>query len=561
MLALLKVENLALIKSLSLSFGPGANILTGETGAGKSILAGAIGLIRGSKASSDMVRSGSEEARVEAQFSLENPEKLSPLFREQGLEISDEIIIQRHVLSSGRNRIRLNGALITLAQLSAWGEELLAISSQHDQQTLTSPARQCDFLDAFGKHQELLLAMARAHRDRENFSQELSKIQAELTGASEKRELWEFQLSEIEACAPEPEEDLLLLEQKNRAKSGAKLSQLLSQALAGFFGEDGLLSRSEKVRHALSKASDLDGELTGASETLAAAAREISDCASFVKSYSYSLSGEKRDMEEIDSRLSDLTRLKRKYGPSLEEVFKKMESLKDSLNRLDTANLEAMDLMKKLSAASLKAAEAALALHKARLEAGKKLAKQLKGTLKVLGFPKIELEVECLLPFSEDKEKLGEAAGPKGASQVNFLFCPNPGEGLKPISRIASGGELSRVMLALKTAQEPRSDQCLVFDEIDSGLSGATAEAVAKKMAELSSRQQVFVITHQPIMAALPGCHFLAAKFPVPGEDRTVTQIKELEPESRLDEIARMLDGANPSPQAMALSKRLLGQE
>jgi DNA repair protein RecN (Recombination protein N) len=560
MLAELHVRNLALIESLSLTFGPGANILTGETGAGKSILAGALGLLRGGKASADMLRAGAPELTVEALFSLSGPEAFAGLFASQGLSPSDEVIVRRTVFQGGRSRAWLNGSLLTAAQLSQWGEELLALSGQHDQQSLLKPARQLDFLDAFGGHGDLLKAMAGLHAAREALRQRLAGVDGEIKALEERRDFHEFQLGEIRRVNPRPGEDEELLALKARAKEGARLTALLEEAVGHLYGDGGILARLERLAGILGKASALEGGEGPLSRALEAA-RECSsamgDAASGVKAAGRDVGKATEGLEEADERLSALSRLKRKYGPGLDDVLARFEELKGEKGRLESLGLDRQSLSKKLREAERAAGAGALELHRARLKAAADLSRELTATLGSLGFPKVELKIGLEAP---EESEMGEACGPKGADQAVFLFCPNPGEGFKPLSRIASGGELSRVMLALKTSQEPHSDQSLVFDEIDSGLSGDTAGKVAARMAELATRQQVFVITHQPLMAAIPGRHFLAEKSP-DGGGRTRTEISELSPEQRLLEVARMLDGSSPSPQALALSRRLLGQE
>jgi DNA repair protein RecN (Recombination protein N) len=554
MLSELQVKNLALIESLSLSFGPGANILTGETGAGKSILAGALGLLRGGKAAPGIVRSGADELTVEALFTLEDKESFKELFESQGLAPSGEIILKRVVLPQGRSRAYLNGSMITLAQLGSWGEELLAISSQHDQQTLMNSAKQLDFLDAFGKHKALLAEAARTVRERGLAKAELDKIVEEIRDGAEKKDFWEFQLKEIKKAAPEPGEDDILMERKSQAKASMRMAQALEESLDILYGDDGLMSKADRLRVLLGKASSDNRELEPFHEEAGSMAEAAAGLARGLKGLGRSRQANDRSLEDVDERLSVLSRLKRKYGPTLDNVLDRQKQLKESLSRLDSLGMDQVNMEKRLKALSKEAASAAMALHEARVRAGGALSRQLTETLKVLGFPEVEFSIQCsLLP----EDKLGIQCGPKGGDAVSFLFCPNPGEGLLPLSKIASGGELSRVMLALKTAQEPHSDQSLVFDEIDSGLSGAIAEAVAAKMAELAERQQIFVITHQPLMAAIHGRHFLAQKSPEGG--RTMTSVSELSQDRRLEELARMLDGAKPSPQAMALSKRLLG--
>ncbi|MDR1608356.1 MAG: DNA repair protein RecN [Deltaproteobacteria bacterium] len=551
MLTELKVKNLALIERLTLSFGPGANLLTGETGAGKSILAGALGLLKGQKASPDLIRAGAEEAEVEALFVLENPGKLAELFAAQGLEPTDEIIIRRQVAVSGRGRTRINGTLVTLSQLAAWGEELLAIASQHDQQSLTNPAKQMEYLDIFAQVPELLANAQKLWRLREEALGSMESLEAELRDSREKKELYEFQLAEIKKVNPQPEEDTRLLDQKNLHRSGAKLGYFLNAARDVLErGKDGLFSQLETVRASLAKAAALDPAWSEPAERVNDMSAELADLASSVSSAGRGHTLRDSDLEALDARLSELATLKRKHGPTLAEVLAKSQRLAEALGRLAEADLELSIAKKKLRLAEEEALANAKVLSAQRQEAAKKLAQSLETTLRVLGFPKIQLiiEVSPLAPL-----------GPRGIDQITFLFAPNPGEGLRPLAKIASGGELSRLTLALKIAQEPHPDQSLVFDEIDAGLSGATAEAVAAKVAELAGRGQIFVITHLPQMACLPGRHFLVAKTADAQNDRTLTTIRELPPNDRAQELARMLGGACPSPEALALSQKLLG--
>jgi DNA repair protein RecN (Recombination protein N) len=560
MLVELKVQNLALIRELRLSLGPGANILTGETGAGKSVLAGALALLRGAKGSPGLIRAGAEEAKVEALFHLERPEALKALFEELDLPMGEELVIQRSLGHSGRSRARVNGAMATVAQLAALGDELLAVSGQHDQQSLVRESRQLDFLDAFGGLSDLLKEAAAAWREREAADKVRQEIGRELEIAGERRDLIEWHLSEIDRVKPRPGEDEELADIKAGLKSSARLAKTLEAAddiLAGQkSAEDGVIERLSKLSRLLERSAQLDERLAPLVDTALECASRAQDIAESLAKLARSLPKGAGDPESIDDRLSDLAKLKRKHGPSLEDVLRKASEMRAALSRMDQAGQLLNKARKDYDKAVERCGAAALALRAARKKAAEALAGSLVATLKVLGFPKLTLAIE-VSPV-EGGGPPGEAAGPKGADAVAFLFCPNPGEGLKPLSKIASGGELSRVMMALKIAQEPRSDQSLLFDEIDSGLSGATAEAVSAKMAELAARQQILVITHLPQMASLKGKHFLVYKEQVGSGDRTETSIAELDEPGRTMELARMLDGAAPSPEAMALSKRLL---
>ena len=560
MLVELTVKNLALIDSLAISFGDGANVMTGETGAGKSILVGALGLLMGRRATADLVRAGAEEAEVSAFFQLDDSEALTPVFELLGRPPADELILRRVVTSAGRSRAYVDGSPVPQAQLAALGEELLSISGQHDQQSLLKPASQLDFLDRFGGHRKRLSEMRDAWQNLNAAETRLKTLEDRLKDAEEKRDLYEFQRDEIKKIAPAPGEDEELLEEKNRARNSERLLENLRVAAETLGGEPGnVVEKLGRVKRCLDIAAGLDSRFDDGLSLAEDCYHQLADLSVELENLGRDLDVDPDRLEWIDERLNTLAKLKRKYNLPLADLIERGRRLTEILDELDGAGLDLARLRRERDTARSTALEAARKLHQARRDSGLKLARELAESLKPLGFPKIEMEVRVEGP--EEGEAAPDQArrlSPGGFDRVEFLFCPNPGEGMKPLARIASGGELSRVMLALKTVQERPGDQLMVFDEIDTGLGGATAEAVAAKMADLSGRQQLIVITHLPQMAALPGRHFVVAKSSNPGADRTVTTITELEPSRRVDELARMLGGASPSPEAIALAGQLL---
>lgn len=565
MLSELTVKNLALIDLLVLSFGEGANILTGETGAGKSILVGALGLLTGRRGGAELVRAGAEEAEVTAVIHLDYPEELAPVLETLGLEFSEEIILRRVLSSAGRGRAYINERPVPQAHLSTLGQELLSICSQHDQQSLLKVNSQLEYLDRFGHHRDLLDHMNEVWGNLSRAASNLKQFEKQLQGAADKRDLYEFQLAEIKKVEPHLGEDNKLFEEKNRAKNSGRLLESLCASSSILGTESGnVVEKLGRVRKHLEKAAELDSSLAEKLSIVEESYHQLADLAVEFDKKRRDLGVDPNHLEWIDERLNTLAKLKRKYNLSLTDIIERAVWLQQTLDQLDGAGLDLSKLRREHAQAREVALEVAKKLHQARLESAKRLSGTLAKALKPLGFPRLEMEVRVTVPQTtalqntEDSPKKEPDPGPSGYDKVEFLFSPNPGEGLKPLAKIASGGELSRVMLALMTLLDRPGDQLLVFDEIDTGLGGATAEAVAGTMAELAGRQQVVVITHLPQMAALAGRHFLVAKNPVEDGTRTVTSLTALSSAQRVEELARMLGGASPSPEALALAHKLL---
>lgn len=555
------VKNLALIDSLTIVFGPGANVVTGETGAGKSILVGAMSLLMGRRATAELVRAGAEEAEVSAVFELDQPEELAPVLENLGLAPADQIILRRLVGANGRSRAYVNGSPVPQAQLAVLGEELLSVSGQHDQQSLLKPAHQLEYLDRFGRHRDLLGAMREAWRTLGQAAARLGVLETRLKEAEEKRDLYEFQRDEIKKAALVAGEDDELLAEKNQARNSGRLMECLTLAAALLGGEPGnIVEKLGRVRRGLETAASLDSRFEDSLTVAVDCYHQLADLSVELENMGRDLDADPDRLEWVDERLNTLAKLKRKYNLPLSDIIEHGRSLTAILDELDGAGLDLAKLRRERAQARSEALAAALALHQARVEAGQQLASALTDSLKSLGFPKIEIKtlVESP-PEGAADEETERRLSPNGFDRVEFLFSPNPGEGLKPLAKIASGGELSRVMLALKTVLNRPGDQLLVFDEIDSGLGGITAEAVAAKMADLAAGQQVVVITHLAQMAALPGRHFVVAKESSPDAGRTITSITPLGEFQRVGELARMLGGASPSREAVALAEQLLG--
>lgn len=560
MLAELTVKNLALIDSLGISFGPGANVMTGETGAGKSILVGALGLLMGRKATADLVRAGAEEAEVSAVFELDRADDFAPVFEALGLPLESQVILRRVLNASGRSRSYVNGTPLPLSRMAAIGEELLSISGQHDQQTLLQPASQLDYLDRFGHHRKILEKMRQAWQELGEAREGLKALEVRLKDAEEKRDLYEFQRAEIKKIDPRDGEDDELLAEKNQAKNSGRLLECLAAASEILGGEPGnVVEKLGRARRLMETIVGLDPSFEAGFSMVEDSYHQLSDLAVELESKGRDLDVDPDRLEWIDERLNTLAKLKRKYSLSLGDIAAQAVRLGQILDELDGAGVDLARLRRRRDEAREKSLAAARELHLERVKSAQKLAEMLVQSLRPLGFPKIEMKVQVEAPAENAApEEAEKRLGAGGYDRVEFLFSPNPGEGLKPLAKIASGGELSRVMLALKTVSDRPGDQLLVFDEIDSGLGGITAEAVAAKMGALAGRQQVIVITHLPQMAALKGRHFVVAKEADAKTGRTTTSINPLPEGQRIDELARMLGGSSPSPEAVALARQLL---
>lgn len=561
MLIKLTVKNLAIIESLAINFAAGVNIMTGETGAGKSILVGALGLLMGRRGAADLVRVGADEAEITGLFSLNKPKSLASYLKVLGNTITGEIILRRVLTITGRSRAYVGDIPVTLSQLTVLGEELLSISGQHGQQALIKTGHLLDFLDRFGGHRNLLAEMRSARQNLTKVASELGKIKAEVEEIEEKRDLYEYQRDEIKKLAPGPEEDLALLAEKNAVKDSGRLTKNLAAAAKSLNGESGhVVEKLDYIRRHLEKAATLDSRLNVFLTVVDEAYYKLVDLSADLEIFNHDFTISSERLEWVDERLNALAKLKRKYGLSLGDIIERGRYLTETLNRLDQASLDLVDIARGKAVALDKAVSAAQKLHQARQTASRGLAILLVRNLKLLGFPEIEIEVTVEGPSkADDPEEVEKQISVNGFDRVDFLFSSNPGEGKSSLAKIASGGELSRILLALKILEDHPSDQLVVFDEIDAGLGGAVTGAVVESLATLASRQQLIVITHLPQVAALSGRHFVVAKETDPVTGRTITTITRLSRVERAQELARMLGGTATGPEALALADKMLG--
>ncbi|MCC6443018.1 MAG: DNA repair protein RecN [Armatimonadetes bacterium] len=540
MLESLHIRNIALIDQLTLRFGESLNILTGETGAGKSVVIDAINLILGGRAAADLIRSGEESALVEALFRMDSQPKVAAALEEAGLapESDGTLLIAREVARSGRSQCRLNGRLATLSVLKAVGESLVDVHGQHEHQSLLAVDRHVEIFDNWcgGEVAALKGRVADLYRSVRALERQLARLESDERERARRLDLYAFQIQEIDQAKLSPGEEADLAADRIRLANAEKLyaaSGSACEALSG--GENVEVSALDALNAALMHVADLSGidpALKPVLETMQAALYQAEDVARELRQYREGVEFNPERLEEVESRLDLLRTLKRKYGDTIEQVLAYRQEIEGEFRQLSNAEEIALDLKGRIEAG--RRALDRLAADLSRLRAGKAPAFEALVVRELHDLAMKETRFQVSFASKE--------ADATGADRVEFLIAPNPGEPLKPLARIVSGGEMSRVMLALKSIVA-RSDQVptLIFDEIDVGIGGLTAQAIAEKLAALGGRAQILCVTHLPQIASRANTHFSIEKA-VQGR-RTLIRVLPLGPEERVREIARMLGG------------------
>jgi len=554
MLSELRITNLALISELQIQFGPTLTVLTGETGAGKSIILQSINLLYGEAARS-WVRSGAEAAVVEALFDCGADNPVREWLREQSLDAEGPVILKRIVAATGNSRYYINGGLATGRVVGEAAENLISIASQRDHQQLLSRAFQLDFLDDFGDLQECRCRVGTLYDRWNDLRQRLDELRHREQDKEQRRDFLTFQCREIDEAAIVEGEDEQLEQEKRRlravsdlARLGGASDELLSGQVIDILAE--VRRNLQQMATLDSTAAELADEVTGQSYQLEEAARRL-------RGYLDDLTDDPARLDEVTGRIDILQKLKRKYGASLPEVVAFGREAAEELRGLEAMDQELAGLAADLASLEAELTTVARDLSAARHQAARQLVEAVGAELKALCLEKGVFAVD--FAGAADEPKLQEM-GRKGWDRPEFMFSANPGEPVKPLAKVASGGELSRLMLALKglLARHDRVET-VIFDEIDAGISGRTAEAVAKKIRELADHHQVICITHLPQIAAAADEHFTVSKSQV-GE-RTRTMIEHLQTNQRAGELARMLDGDAATGRTLAYAEELLAKK
>ena len=541
MLTELSVENFALVEKVRLPFGPGLNILTGETGAGKSILLDALGMVLGERTGAESIRHGADRARVEAVFAVDDgDERLREVLQAAGVEVEDGVLLlSRELSAAGKSVVRINGRPATVGMLKSVGDALVDIHGQHEHQSLLAVERHADILDAWCGPKALALkaGVAAAHARAQEAARELAALQHDARERARTLDLLAFQRDEIDAAAPKVDEEEELLAERIRLGSAEKLFAAAAGAYDALTGGpretggalDGLGKAVAEIEHA----AKLDERLNPLLESLQNALYVAEDAAREVRNYRDGVEFNPDRLEQIETRLDTLKTLKRKYGDTLEEVLRYREEIGGRLETLENAEERIALLTVEVERTRGDLAAAAAKLTKARKRAAEPFAAAIMKELAdlAMGATRFAVPVEPRAPTAS------------GADAVEFLISPNPGVPLKPLAKIASGGEISRVMLAMKSVlARTHSVPSLIFDEIDSGIGGRTGTVLAEKLHALSGTAQVLCITHLPQIAARGDRHFSIEKRAE--KNRTVVTVCTLGPDERVQEIARMLGGA-----------------
>lgn len=541
MLKELVIRQFAIIEEVRLQFNEGFHVLTGETGAGKSILIDALGLVIGGRASADFVRYGEEKAEIEALFEVSSSHPAQSLLREWGFAEgeSEPLIIRREITASGKSVCRVNGRTITLAMLKQLGQTLLDISGQHEHQALLRVEEHLSWLDTFAGSDVLELRQEYESRYREYqaLKRELDRYQTDQQELAYRMDMLKFQAQEIAAAALVPGEEEELEQERNRLAHAEKLMMHTAHTYQSLNGEQGGLERVQEALTHLEGLVEVDGSLAGLLESVQSAYYQLEEAAREIGRYQDSFEFEPGRLNEVEERLHLIKQLQRKYGQSIDEILAHGEKVQQELNQLEHREESAADLEAKIESLESELYSLAQSLTQLRKESAARLETKVEQELADLNMASTVFHVAFYSEPYQEHQLL-----PHGQDVVEFQIAPNPGEPLKPLTKIASGGELSRIMLALKcifTATD--SAHTLVFDEIDTGVSGRAAQAIAEKIALVSKQNQILCVTHLPQVACMADHHFYITKELE--EDKTRTKVERLDRRGRTLELARMLGG------------------
>jgi DNA repair protein RecN (Recombination protein N) len=549
-IAELAVENYAVIERVRVRFHRGLNLLTGETGSGKSIVVDALGLLFGGRASADTVRAGAGRARISAIFEVTSSPSLKQLLDDAGIEMEDnELLVEREILANGKSRAFVASRPVTGALLRELAPHLGDIHGQHDQQQLFKSDAQREMLDSFAGADDAIAPLYVHWRKAKAELEELDRTAQEKLRLAD---LWSFQRSEIETVAPLPNEDAELENERRVLRNVVKIEESANAAYAALYdAEESATAQLQIVLKRLDELARIDEGVAVIAGTLKPAVFAVEEAADALRHYLGKLEADPSRLEEVEARMAALEKLKRKYGTTIDEVLVFLDDVRKELNAVETSSDRQAALKKQVAELAAAYESAAKKLTAVRIAAAKRLSKAVEAELASLAMERTKIEIRVSpAPWSE-----------QGADAVEFLMSANAGEEPKPLDRIASGGELSRVALALKTcASHPAkgTPRTLVFDEVDAGVGGGAAEAVGRRLKKLSASSQLLCVTHLPQIAGFADHHYYVEKHEERG--RTVASIVELSPAQRTKEIGRMLSGERVTAEALKHAEQLIKQ-
>ena len=550
MLLEISIKNFAIIESISLNFEQGMTVLTGETGAGKSIIIDAMNMMLGARATTEVIRHGAPKAEIEGLFSIESNRALEEIFDEQGLELSDEIIIRREILQNGRSISRVNGQMVNLSVLRTIGQQLVDIHGQHDQEELMRPHRHIQMLDEFGDASffELKEAYQMSFDNYRRMRKQVLDIKKNQQEHKARIEMLEFQMAEIEAANLKAGEDIALNQERDKLLNHKHIADTLTNAYSMLDNEE--FSSLANVRSAMNdmeRLEEFDPEYREISSSLSESYYVLEDITKRLESIIDDLDFDGNRLMQVESRLDLIHTITRKYGGSVDDVLEYFAKITDEYNLLTGNNLSSEDMEIELKKLEKNLVDLAGQVAQARHKIAQDLEAEIKQELQDLYMEKAQFQVR----FSQGKFSR------EGNESVEFYISTNPGEDFKPLVKVASGGELSRLMLAIKSAFSRKEGKTsIVFDEVDTGVSGRVAQAIAQKIHKIGQNGQVLAISHLPQVIAIADYQFFIEK--ISNEHSTVSTVRLLTVEERIEEVAKMLAGENVTEAALTQARELL---
>lgn len=550
MLLEISIKNFAIIEAISLNFEKGMTVLTGETGAGKSIIIDAMNMMLGARATTDVIRHGAPKAEIEGLFSIENSLPLQEIFDEQGIDLGDEIIIRREILQNGRSVSRVNGQMVNLSVLRAIGQHLVDIHGQHDQEELMRPQLHIQMLDEFSDTD--FLELKQSYQTNFDVYRQMRKQLLEIKKNQEEHkariEMLEFQMAEIESAALQPGEDLKLNQERDKLLNHKNIADTLTNAYTMLDNEE--FSSLANVRSAMNDMESLeeyDAEYREISTSLSESYYALEDVTKRLEDIIEDLDFDGNRLMQIESRLDLIHAITRKYGGNVDDVLLYFAKITEEYNLLTGNNLSSDDMEAELKQLEVSLVDLASKLASARHNLAQQLEIEIQQELKDLYMDKARFQVQ----FTKGKFSR------EGNESVEFYISTNPGEDFKPLVKVASGGELSRLMLAIKSAFSRKEGKTsIVFDEVDTGVSGRVAQAIAQKIHKIGQHGQVLAISHLPQVIAIADYQFFIEK--ISNEHSTVSTVRLLTVEERVEEVAKMLAGENVTEAALSQARELL---
>ncbi len=565
MLQSLQIKDYALIENVEVNFGKGLNIITGETGAGKSILIGALGLLLGERASTETIRKGSKKSYVEGIFDVSNNEKITDLLNKNEIEVNDELIIRREISSKASNRCFLNDTPVTLNVIKEIGDLLIDLHGQHEHQSLLNEDTHIEMIDEIIDIKDELNSFTDLKQKLLEKQNELNSLLKKENSIKEKRELYQFQLNEINSVSPEIGEEEKLLNELKILENSERLIELTSEAFVNLYeSENAVYDQLVNISKSLIELSSIDEVFKEKLEQCESALANINDIAEYLRSYKDSIEINPELLEEIRERLGSFNLLKKKYGGSMESVIEYKNKIENEIDIAENFDDEIASLKSDIEKLRVECGKAAKLLSEKRKSNSGKIENEVINSLKNLGIEDSIFEMR--FSHSKTNDSLNYVVienerilfNDRGIDEVVFYISTNIGEDPKPLSKVASGGEISRIMLALKSILA-KNDKLplLVFDEIDTGISGRIGQKVGKALKDLASFHQIIVITHLPQIAGLSDHHYSVSKKV--NENRVISFISQLDEDQKINEIAKLMSGDNITEASIEGAKELMG--